>query len=223
VEVVVAETNSDTAISTTSLILLPSLITIGVTIMRLVGELHHWSNPWGGRSSILSIAWLPCIFGPYFALKLARSGQGPAVVAKAVGLALLGLVVMPIGSTIAFAPQVKLPGKLAVGCVLMLAAVTFQWIDWSALAKTLVAYGCAARIPVALVMFYALRGNWGTYYDRTPPGFPPSASFWTKYVHLAVLRQLVWGVVWTVVVGSVFGTVVAALARRGKAAARTTS
>ena len=33
-------------ISITSLITIPALITLGVTILRLVGELEHWPKPW---------------------------------------------------------------------------------------------------------------------------------------------------------------------------------
>src|SRR2546428_3303040 len=39
-----AETNSDRRVSITRLILVPGLVTLGVTILRLVGELQHWSK-----------------------------------------------------------------------------------------------------------------------------------------------------------------------------------
>ena len=34
------------SISITSLITIPALITLGITILRLVGELEHWPKPW---------------------------------------------------------------------------------------------------------------------------------------------------------------------------------
>ena len=67
--------------SIVQLILVPSLITLAITVLRLEGELHHWGSPWfnnsaGGGGAIVGISWLPIIFGPYFALKLASSGEG---------------------------------------------------------------------------------------------------------------------------------------------------
>jgi len=72
------------------LILWPSLITLVITILRLEGELHHWGAPWfsnspGGGGAIVGISWLPIIFGPYFALKLAGSGEGTSSYGKALG------------------------------------------------------------------------------------------------------------------------------------------
>src|SRR5208283_3231012 len=98
-EVLVAETKSQ---SITSLITIPALITLGVTILRLVGELEHWPKPWfsaaaGGGGAIIGISWLPIIFGPYFALKLAGPGDRPSSIGKAVGFAFLGLVVFFLG------------------------------------------------------------------------------------------------------------------------------
>src|SRR5574337_2123095 len=70
-----AEPASGSNLGVTRLILVPSLITLAVTIVRLVGELQHWSPPFfnasaGGGAAVVGIVWLPIIFGPYFALKL---------------------------------------------------------------------------------------------------------------------------------------------------------
>jgi hypothetical protein len=64
--------------SARSLALVPALITLGVTIIRFVLELSGapaWlaSTAGGGGAAIIGIAWLPIIFGPWFALRL-RSG-----------------------------------------------------------------------------------------------------------------------------------------------------
>ena len=45
-------------------------------------------------------------------------------------------------------------------------------LAWPALGRTLLAYGLAARIPVALLMLVAMLGNWGTHYDARP-SYPP--------------------------------------------------
>jgi hypothetical protein len=64
-----ANAGSSSALSVLRLIMAPALITLGITILRLVGELQHWSpllfntSP-GGGAAIIGIAWLPFIFGP---------------------------------------------------------------------------------------------------------------------------------------------------------------
>ncbi len=219
------DTASGSRISITRLILMPAVITLAVTILRLVGELKHWPKPWfsagaGGGGAIIGITWLAFIFGPYFALKLARAGEGPTSSGKAIGFAVLGLIAAFGGAFLAFAPKVVFPGKIAVGLLVMVVGAALQFNPWSALAKTLVAYGYAARIPVAIVMFCAIKGNWGTHYDAPPPGFPET-SFWPKYVQIALVPQLVFWVVFTVIVGALFGAIVTAIAHPGKPATQT--
>jgi hypothetical protein len=57
------------------LILIPALITLGITLMRLASELMNLP-PWlanrnpGGMGALIGISWLPPIFGIYFSLKL---------------------------------------------------------------------------------------------------------------------------------------------------------
>jgi hypothetical protein len=58
------------------LILVPALITLAITLLRLGAELAalpSWlanRNP-GGQGALLGISWLPPVFGIYFAAKLA--------------------------------------------------------------------------------------------------------------------------------------------------------
>jgi hypothetical protein len=90
---------------------------------------------------------------------------------------------------------------------------------WPALGRTLLAYAFAARIPVALLMLVAIFGNWGTHYDVPPyPGFPTMAPL-LKWFYIGLLPQLTIWIAFTVVVGSLFGIVAGAIARRGRAAA----
>ena len=171
------------SISITSLITIPALITLGITILRLVGELEQWPKPWfntaaGGGGAIIGISWLPIIFGPYFALKLAGAGDGPSSIGKAIGLALAGLVILVLGGVIAGVTASHHPSLTLVGFLVMLVAAFIPGIGWRSLGNTLLAYAFAARIPVVIVMFLAMRGNggqgWGTHYDAPPPQFPVS-------------------------------------------------
>src|SRR5262245_22126104 len=93
------------------LILVPSIITLGITLLRVVGELRDWSpalfnrSP-GGGGALVGITWLVLVFGVYFALKLTSDGNGPASIGRSIGMAAVGLVVMILGGFIAAAPQV---------------------------------------------------------------------------------------------------------------------
>src|SRR6267378_70506 len=64
------------------LIVVPAVITLAVTLLRLLGELQHWSPKFfsreaGGAGAIVGIVWLVPIFGVYFAWKLAKVGLAP--------------------------------------------------------------------------------------------------------------------------------------------------
>jgi len=70
------ESNFD--ISTRRLILAPALITLGITLLRLVGELNRWSpalfnREAGGGGALIGIVWLVPILGVYFALRLSKA------------------------------------------------------------------------------------------------------------------------------------------------------
>src|SRR5262245_8840621 len=79
------------------IIRVPALITLGVTLLRLIGELNSWSTAFfnreaGGGGAIVGIAWLVPIFGIYFAVKLSKSGAAPLKAGKTLLYALGGLV-----------------------------------------------------------------------------------------------------------------------------------
>jgi len=218
------ESGSGSSLGIRDLILIPAVITLGITLLRLAGELAHWSPRFfssapGGGLAIVGISWLPFLFGPYFAVKLARIGHGPTGgVWKTFALSLLGFIVVAAGLFVGFAPQVKFPGKEIVGILLVILGPTLVTFGWPALFQTLVAYGYAARVPVAIVMFFALRGHWGTHYDGLPPNYTGPTAFLGKYVFVALLPQLVMWIAFTVLSGAIIGSVVAALMVRGKTA-----
>jgi hypothetical protein len=203
------------------LIFIPSLITLAITVLRLVGELQHWPtslfNPAaGGGGSIIGITWLVPILGVYFAMKLAGAGQGPASAGKAIGYAILGLAVSFAGGFLGFAPQVQFPGKIAVGLLLMAAGGVIPFFAWPRLWKVLIAYGYAARIPVVILMYFAIRGDWHTHYDVIPPNFPEGVAFWPKYMQIAFVPQMLVWIVFTIIIGSLFGSIAVAVAHRSK-------
>jgi hypothetical protein len=217
--------SQENPVSIGRLILVPALITLGVTILRLVGELLHWSkllfNPEaGGGFAPIGIWWLPIIFGIYFALKLAGAGAGPASLGKAFGFTALGLLVMVGGGFLFGTSQFSGPKAIA-GLVLIAASAVVPVIGWSNLGKTLLAYAYAARIPVVIIMFFAIRDSWGTHYDGAPPNFP-EMGFLPTFFLIGFLPQMIIWIAFTVIVGSLFGTITAAVTRRGRSVAPAT-
>jgi hypothetical protein len=213
--------------TTAQLILIPSLITLAVTVLRLVGELLHWSPAFfnreaGGPGSIIGITWLAPIFGIYFALKLSNAGDGPARAGRAILYGLLGIVAVVSVSILAYILQVGYYGQLVAFCVAFGAAAAIQYPAWPKLFSTLLAYAYAARIPVVILMFLAMRGNWGTHYDAVQPESPAAMhSLWPEYFWLGFLPQMIAWVGFTIWSGSLFGSIATVVVHRRKPVGQT--
>jgi hypothetical protein len=206
------------------LILVPAIITLAVTLLRLAGELQNWSSALfnreaGGGMAIVGIVWLVPLFGIYFALRLAREGAGPGKLLRAVVLVLLALVLMPLAGAGAGAAGLDSTGipMLVIFAVASVVAIVVAFVAWPELGRVLVAYGLAARIPVALVMLVAILGNWGTHYDVPPtPDFPQMAPL-VKWFWIGFLPQMTVWIAFTVVIGMLFGLIAVAIVHRGRA------
>jgi hypothetical protein len=216
-------TNSDSSIS--KLILVPSIITLAITALRLVGELQHWPtslfNPAaGGGGALIGISYLPPILGIYFARKLVNNGESPASAGKVILYAAIGFVVMLAGIAMWAAPQINFPGKFIVGGVLLIASAVLQLPTWRKLFNVLGAYALAARIPVTILMFFAIKGNWGTHYDVAPPNFPETDWF-TKFIQIGFMPQMFFWTAFTIITGALTAGITAAIVERGKSKATT--
>ena len=214
--------NAESQPSTRRLILVPAVITLAVTLLRLVGELNHWAGAWFTTdmgASVVGIVWLAPAFGVYFALKLSASGQAPNSAWRALAFAALGIavaIIMTRGFTIgAIAPRLHLSytfhTRLLYGWSVIAVAAVATLPGWPALFQTLLAYAYAARVPVAIIMFFAYRGHWGTHYDAVPPDFPARMGLASTWLWMAFFPQLVFWVGFTVVSGMLFGSVAVAL------------
>jgi hypothetical protein len=203
------------------LILVPALITLAITLLRLIGELQQWSpklfsRAAGGGGALIGIAWLVPVFGIYFGWKLAAAGHLPPSVGRAIGLPLLGLAVIPVAGFTAVAlgvPQQGLTLLLVIAVAsLMGTVIAFQ--GWKLLGRTMLAYAFAARIPVVLVMLFAILGNWGTHYDVAGPGAPEMPPL-MKWFMIGVIPQFTFWIFFTVVFGALAGSISAAIKGRG--------
>lgn len=224
------KTSPGTPVCISRLIAYPALMTLAVTLLRLIGELQHWSKSFfnpeaGGPGSIVGITWLAPIFGIYFALKLRAGGEAPPSAWRALGFAFLGVAVM-FGS--AFLSSVLKINqdfylRLIYFCLAFAVAAVVTLPGWPALFRTMLAYGLTARVPVALIMFLAFRRSWGTHYDAAPPDLPAGIGLWPKYLWLGFFPQLIFWVGFTIVAGMLFGTVAAAMVRRAPPPSQTPS
>jgi hypothetical protein len=194
--------------SLTSLILVPAVITLAITLLRLFGELQQWSprlfsRQAGGAGAVVGIVWLVPIFGVYFAWKLAKAGFAPGA-GRVIGHGALafGLMVLTI-----VVGHMAIANQRAQFGVYLVASVVAAWIayrGWPALGRTLLLYGLAARIPVALVMLVAIFASWGTHYDVPPPNFPQMAPL-PKWFMIGFVPQMFLWIPFTIYLGTLFG------------------
>jgi hypothetical protein len=205
------------------LILVPAVITLAVTLLRLTGELLQWSSALfnrsaGGGGAIVGIVWLVPIFGIYFALRLARAGERPGKLLRALGLVLLAFVIMPAVGFAATAAKMDPFGKplLLLFAAAAIVALCVAVRAWPELGRVLAVYGLAARIPVAIVMLLAILGSWGTHYDVPPsPDFPEMAPL-ALWFWIGLIPQLTIWIAFTVIVGMLFGLIAVAIVHRGR-------
>ncbi len=213
-----AEPYSGARPSIMRLIAIPALITLGVTILRLVSELRHWSKVLFdpvGAGAIVGITWLAPVFGIYFALKLSAASDMPRSFGRSIVFVIPASAVMLVRDFLAqhlLPDSISFRGWLVFLWGLFTLAGLLTLPAWPRLWKTLLAYGYAARIPVVVVMLLAFRGRWGTHYAHVPRPFRATGLVET-WLWLGFLPQLTFWVGYTIVAGMLFGSVAGAIAR----------
>ncbi len=205
-----------------SLVLVPGLITLLVTALRLVGELLDWapslfSREGGGAGALVGIVWLVPIFGAWFGLRLAARSDRPAASALLLRAAAALAGVMGAGFLVVRVVQPGLFGRIGTFLVLSSLAAALAYRAWPALGRVLLAYGLAARGPVLVVMLAAMLGDWGTHYDAAPPDFPAMGPI-AKWLLIGVLPQLLLWVPFTLIVGTLAAGLALVVTGRSKPA-----
>lgn len=204
--------------STFRLLLWPSLITLAVSIARLVSEVNGWlTNASGGRLLPLGITWCIFVFGGTMAWRLARAGEGPrrrlpwlwALLAllAATGTVMWGfrplLEADRSEATFALVREAVLRGVIVaiVGGLAMFAV-------WPRLAWTLLLYGLGARATVLAFTWLAKLQGWDTHYTKFgPPGIERDSM--AETMTSAAIAQLGFWVPFTMIGGMVAGGLVA--------------
>lgn len=207
------------------LVLVPAVITLVVTIVRLVGELCGWSprlfsTASGGAGALVGISWLVPVFGAWFGFRLARAGAGPARPVRAVLLHVVAGVVYVGGFQVVirvlnFDTSTRgglVNQVLAMGTASLLAALV-ALIAWPRLFAVGLLYALLARLPVIAITWLAALNGWDTHHvkfgARDFAAFTPSeAATWLSCI------QLVFWLPFTVAGGGLCGALAALLARK---------
>ncbi|MEZ5963250.1 MAG: hypothetical protein R3F56_05315 [Planctomycetota bacterium] len=211
-----------------SLVLVPALVTLLVTGLRLYGEMQDWnpslfSRAAGGGGALVGISWLVLLFGFWFGWRLRRGGERVGI-GRALALYLVaggvfagGVWALTKFQFVVF-PQPEAPGK-PTGMPYMLGlmglVVLVSLAAWPRLTLTLIAYGLLARIPVVVITWFAVQNDWGSHYDKLGPGVAASTTM-EKFLFLSMAQVTFWPFVFTTVAGGVVGSLGAALAGKGR-------
>ena len=153
---------------TLRLIGVPVVISLGVIVVRLFGELAEASpilfSQWpeapghGFAFRAVAVSWLALPFGAHFARRLMERGDGPRSVKRAAliaGVALLCLYPVPMLASI---------GVAVYAAVVLSSLVALAW-TWPALARTMAAYALPVGAILVAVILFAWTAGWGTHYD----------------------------------------------------------
>lgn len=190
------------------LILIPSLVTLAVTMLRLAGELTNgsptlFSRAVGGGGALVGIIWLVPVFGIYSARRLARA-EGGAPAGRSARFAALGLVAFVVLAAAGFQRRVASPSQfLLIGSGAIL-GIALTRRGWPRLRQALLACGFAARVPVAIVVLLGILNGWNTHYDSPPPGLPDFDPL-SRWIAIGVIPQFTIWVAVTVILGTLAG------------------
>lgn len=165
--------------SSLRLILVPVLLTLAVSIVRLVGELQGWlTNESGGGGTLVGITWLVFVFGGWFGFRLSRLGSAPLLkpawlwgllpVLAFVGTFAWRMQGVDLKDTSA-AAQEHIATTLQIACLVGGAGAIVTFATWPRLAWTLLLYGLGARIPVMAITWLAKDRGWNTHYTKLGP------------------------------------------------------
>lgn len=205
------------------LVAVPAAITLGVTVLRLAGEMLHWSPRFfsreaGGGLAVVGIAWLVPVFGIWFALKIKHLGVPPPRVGRGLAVTLAALAAAPAIGLLAIPLGLGPVGQVVLLCLACVVTIAIGRMAWPALGRVLLAYGLAARLPVVLVMLFAMLGRWDSHYALPRPDFPPMAPL-PLWLLTGFLPQLTLWIAYTVVFGMLFGLIAAAVTRNSPSTA----
>lgn len=211
------------------MVLIPAIITLAVTILRLVGELQGWNpemfsvDPPGtdSKPGWVGISYLVPIFGCWFGLRLRQKTGQPANIGKAALTFVIGAAIMIGGFLLCMSLElISLPNKenpgqptglmyslslVGISALVMIAA-------WPRLAMTLIAYALLARIPIVIITYIAIDKGWNTHHVKLPEGTVLLDEA-ERFTYLAMPQMTFW-IVFTMLIGGLLGCLGAKLGKK---------
>ncbi|HZN40952.1 MAG TPA: hypothetical protein VFD82_19255 [Planctomycetota bacterium] len=178
------------------LLLIAGIVTLVVTLVRLVGEWKGWdasmfSAEAGGRSWF-GIIWLVPVFGILFGRRLAKGTTPPFVTSFFVPMfAAVGLffAVVYCGNQLKDESlREKVQYVYYAGPIVALLGL----LAWPRAFMTFLYYGLLARVPVLVVQYLDINRGWQTHYGKMLPGMPGSMSAEEKLLHLTLAQVGFW-------------------------------
>jgi len=186
----------------------PAALTLAVTLLRLVGELRGWSPSYfsrapGGGLAIVAIAWLVPFVGAWMGYRLARAGVRPPGLGELVGwpLGALGVGLL-MGYGFERMVQPSWTGTFLLWAMVSIVVGLVSFVTWPALGWPLLVYAILARLPVVVIMGFAIFRRWGTHYDSPPPGFPALLPL-PRWLWTGVLPQSTIWIAFTLALGMI--------------------
>jgi hypothetical protein len=203
-------------VSAFRLVLVPAIVTLAMSLLRLLGERCGWapaffkSDP-GGPGSLIGIVWLVPIFGFYFGWRLTAAGEAPARPGIAELWHLLGIALM-VGAG-AGVPRLgfQFPGSLVPSAIANLLFALLALWTWPALFRVNLLYAILARVPVMAISVIAVPRAWGTHYEKLGrEDLQMDALPKTLWL---ILAQIGLWIPFTILFGGLFGCIAARFAR----------
>lgn len=213
-----------------SLILIPAIVTLCVSVVRLVGELQGWDPVFFGKDApgtenaspgYVGIAWMVPLFGIYFGARLRRTTGQPQHAGKAALTFLIAAVVLIGGFAacilldLVSMPNAEEPGEprglvYAMSCIA--AAIVVMLLGAGRLAVVLLVYGLLARLPIVAITWLAIDSEWDTHHVKLPVGtvLPEGTDAFT----FLATPQLTFWIAFTMLFGGLFGCLGAALFKK---------
>ncbi|MCA8975468.1 MAG: hypothetical protein KDC98_12165 [Planctomycetes bacterium] len=219
-------------------VMIAAAISLVVVVVRLIGEINTvdviageaptwqqtlFSRAAGGGGSPLGISWLAPLFGLWFGRRLAAGGHRPRATWQAIVLPLVAFALMmgtffllfvdpnatePGTTKLVTAEEWRTAGMIFNGVTVILGLTVL--IVWPRAWLALAAYGCLARIPVILTQFVAFGQQWGTHFEKGPPGMPAEVVPFA----LTLAQSTFWPLFWTPVAGCLCAAIGALTVRK---------
>jgi hypothetical protein len=210
--------------STFRLILWPSVITLAVSLARLVGEKQGWiTEQSGGAMHPLGIFWLVLAFGAWFGWQHARAGALPRVRrawlwALVAGLAIFGTIgwrMQPMMNAERSEETFALLRTAVLTVVVVASAgAVAMFVVWPQFARTLLLYGLIARATVVAITWFVKVQDWHLHYVKFGPPGIERESMQDTVVSASIAQFGMWLPI-TIVVGTLIGSL---FARGGQSA-----